>query len=397
MISSGGSAVVGIVFWIVAARLFTATQVGQATAEIAAMLLLSTLAQLSFGSIFERFLPVAGEFTGGFVKRAYLLCTACGFVLALGYLALGFGHSFIPSSFGWRILFVAAVVFWTVFALQDSVLIGLRASRWVAVENIGFGVAKLAVLPLVIAISRGEGIFVAWTTPVIPAIVAVSWYLFRHRMPEHAATTLSSEALPTTRRLLYLATAQYATLLSSVFLPSLVSLIVIQRLGAVASAHYYLPAMIATNLGLFAWGIVRSFLVEASTERDEVRRHANSTIRALVVVVVPSVLLGCVFAPQILRLFGGAYAAQGTSLMRMLLISQLGSTVMVFYSAFAWLDQRVWWMSVRNVVSSAIYLAMIYLLIGHIGINAVGVSQLFYSGTTVLIFLPMSIRRYLRT
>jgi len=211
------------------------------------------------------------------------------------------------------------------------------------------------------------------------------------------ATTLSSEALPTTRRLLYLATAQYATLLSSVFLPSLVSLIVIQRLGAVASAHYYLPAMIATNLGLFAWGIVRSFLVEASTERDEVRRHANSTIRALVVVVVPSVLLGCVFAPQILRLFGGAYAAQGTSLMRMLLISQLGSTVMVFYSAFAWLDQRVWWMSVRNVVSSAIYLAMIYLLIGHIGINAVGVSQLFYSGTTVLIFLPMSIRRYLRT
>ena len=397
MVSSGGSAVVGIVFWIVAARLFTTTELGQSTAEIAAMLLLSTLAQLSFGSIFERFLPVAGELTGDFVKRAYLICTASGLVLAVGYLALGFGRSFIPSSIGWRILFVVAVVFWTIFALQDSVLIGLRASRWVAVENIAFGVAKLALLPIVVGIAAGEGIFVAWTAPVIPAIVAVSWYLFRHRVPEHATITVTTEALPSTRRLLYLASAQYATLLSSVFLPSLVSLIVIQRLGPIASAHYYLPAMIATNLGMFCWGIVRSFLVEASSEREELRRHANSTIRALVIVLIPSVLIGCVFAPEILRLFGGSYAANGTALMRMLLISLLGSTVMVFYSAFAWLDQRVWWMTLRNVVSSAIYLVMIYLLIGHIGINAVGVAQLVYSGTTVVIFLPMSIRRYLRT
>jgi hypothetical protein len=81
----------------------------------------------------------------------------------------------------------------------------------------------------------------------------------------------------------------------------------------------------------------------------------------------------------------------------MLLIGQLGSTVMVFYSAFAWLDQRVWWMTARNVASSIIYLVMIYLLIDRLGINAIGVATLVYSGTTLAIFLPVSIRRYLRT
>jgi O-antigen/teichoic acid export membrane protein len=155
--------------------------------------------------------------------------------------------------------------------------------------------------------------------------------------------------------------------------------------------------MIATNLGLFCWGIVRSFLVEATSEPEELRRHANSTIRALVIVLFPSVLLGCIFAPTILRLFGGSYAAQGTALMRMLLISLVGSTVMVFYSTFAWLDQRVWWMTLRNVVSSVIYLVMVYLLIGHLGINAIGVATLVYSATTMAVFLPISIRRYLRT
>jgi O-antigen/teichoic acid export membrane protein len=148
------------------------------------------------------------------------------------------------------------------------------------------------------------------------------------------------------------------------------------------------------NLGLFSLGIVRSFLVEATSEPSELRRHANSMIRALVAVLVPSMVLGYIFAPDYLRLFGESYATQGVALMRMLLISLLGSTVSVFYSGFAWLDQRVWWMSARTVASSVVYLVMVYLLIGHIGINAVGVATLVYSGTTVAIFLPISIRRY---
>jgi O-antigen/teichoic acid export membrane protein len=397
MVSSGGTAVVGVVFWIVAARVSSTAAVGRATAEIAAMLLLATLAQLSFGSIFERFLPVAGELTHAFVRRAYLVSTAFGLVLALGYLALGFGRTFLPTSMWWRVFFVASVVLWTIFALQDSVLIGLRASRWVAVENIAFSVGKLVLLPVAVAMTANEGIFVAWTAPVIPAIIAISWYLFRRRIPEHASTSMSTEALPSTRSLIVLASAQYASLLSSVFLPSIVTLIVIERLGATANAHYYLPAMIAANLGLFCWGIVRSFLVEATSEPGALRRHANSTIRALAVVLIPSVALGVIFAPYILRLFGDSYATQGTTLLRMLLIGQLGSTVMVFYSAFAWLDQRVWWMTARNVASSIIYLVMIYLLIDRLGINAIGVATLVYSGTTLAIFLPVSIRRYLRT
>ena len=360
------------------------------------MLLLATLAQLSFGSIFERFLPVAGELTHGFVKRAYILCTAFGLVLALGYIAVGFGHSFLPNSLVWRALFVVATVLWTVFALQDSVLIGLRASRWVAVENITFSIAKLVILPASLAISTSQGIFIAWTTPVIPAIIAVTWYLFRSRIPTHAAAGASSESLPSTRDLLVLASAQYAALLSTVFLPSIVTLIVIQRLGPVANAHYYLPALIANSLGMFCWSIVRSFLVEASSEPQELRRHANSAIRGLILVLMPSVILGFIFAPYYLKVFGSSYATEGTALVRMLLVSLLGTAVMVFYSTFAWLDKRVWWMTLRNVASSIIYLVMIYALIGRYGINAIGVSALVSSGITVVIFLPISIRRYRR-
>src|SRR5579863_1145825 len=120
IISSAGSSTIGILFWAIAAHLATHAAVGRTTAEIAAMLLLANLAQLSYGSIFERFLPIAGHLTGGFVRRAYSTCLVFALVLATAYVIAGFGHSFLPSSLLWRALFVVSVVLWTIFALQDS-------------------------------------------------------------------------------------------------------------------------------------------------------------------------------------------------------------------------------------------------------------------------------------
>jgi O-antigen/teichoic acid export membrane protein len=394
MISSGGTAGIGVIFWVVAARLASTAAVGRTTAEIAAMLLLANLAQLSYGSIFERFLPVAGRLTREFIARAYVLCVAFAFVLAIAYLLLGFGHRFIPASIGWRVLFIVAVVLWTIFALEDSVLIGLRASPIVAIENIAYSMAKLALLPACVFLSASQGIFVAWTAPLILTVGAVTWYLFRKRIPDHMAVDGPAETLPSTRELIILAGAQYSALLSGVFLPSLFSIIVIERLGPVANAHFFLPNMIVTSLGVFAWSIVRSFLVEASHEPSELRRHANSAIRALVVVLVPSIIVGCIFAPQFLGLFGPSYAAYGTTLIRMLLVALLGTAVMVFYSTFAWLDKRVWWMTARNLAGSVVQLVVVLLLIGHFGIDSIGIAALANAVISFTIFLPIAVRRY---
>jgi O-antigen/teichoic acid export membrane protein len=249
-------------------------------------------------------------------------------------------------------------------------------------------------LPAFVILSASQGIFVASMAPLVLTVVAVTWYLFRKRIPDHMAMDGPAERLPSTRELVVLAGAQYTALLSTVFMPSLLSLIVIQRLGPVANAHFFLPNMISTSLGLFALSIVRSFLVEASHEPHELRVHANSALRALIVVLVPSVIIGCIFAPEYLRIFGASYAAHGTTLMRMLLIALLGTAVMMWYSTFAWLDKRVWWMTARNIAGSLVQLLVVILLIGHIGIESIGVAALVNSAITFCVFLPISIRRY---
>lgn len=396
IISSAGSSTIGILFWGFAAHLATQAAVGRTTAEIAAMIVLTNLAQLSFGSIFERFLPIAGHLTGGFVRRAYAMCLVFAFILATAYVIIGFGHRFLPSAFIWRALFVVSVVLWTIFALQDSVLIGLRASKWVAVENISYSIAKLALLPSCVVLSAAHGIFVAWVAPLFFTNLAVTWYLFSRRIPEHMLTPAVAD-LPSVRDLILLAGAQYASLLSGVFVPSVVTLIVIDRLGAVANAHYFLPALMYSSLSLFTSAIVRSFLVEASSEPHALRAHANSALRAIVLLVAPAVTIGFVFAPYLLGIFGHAYEANGTRLLRMLLLSFPGVAVMVYYSTFAWLDKRVWSMTVRNLAANAIYLAVVVLLIGHHGIDAIGIAALVNSAVTVILFLPSVIKRYRQT
>jgi O-antigen/teichoic acid export membrane protein len=245
-----------------------------------------------------------------------------------------------------------------------------------------------------IAFSASQGIFLAWSTPVVFTIIAVTWYLFKKRIPEHEALGAPSESLPQTRELIFLAGAQYATLLFSVFTPSIVSLIVIERLGAVANAHYYVPALISSGLILLNLSIERSFLVEAASEPYALRRHANVALTAMAVVLIPGVLIGVVFAPDLLRIFGQAYEAHGTALLRMLLLSIPLSTVSIFYSSFAWLDKRVWPMAARDCVTVVIYFAVVFSLIGRLGINAIGVGSLVSSGVLGIFFLPITIRRY---
>jgi len=394
MISSGGTALLGVVFWGVAAHVATTADVGRSSAEITAMILLASFAQLSFGTIFERFLPVAGAQTRRFVIRAYVMCVAFGLVVTSIYAFSGLAGSFLPSSFVWRSLFILSVVFWTIFALQDSVLIGIRAAKWVPVENILFSIMKLALLTALIAVWPRQGIFLAYTAPVILTLLAVNWYLFGKRIPEHEKLASPAETLPRTRELVFLAGAQYATLLFTLLIPSITTLIVIERLGPIINAYYYVPAVITSSLSTFLLSVFKSFVVEAASEPHRLRHHTNMAIVVMSIVLVPSILIGVIFAPFILRLFGNEYAAHSITLLRMLLLSLPMGAVSIFYGAFAWLDRRVWWMTLRDLASSVIYFGVVFLLIGRYGIISIGIAALSSSVLLGAFFLPISIRRY---
>jgi O-antigen/teichoic acid export membrane protein len=65
--SSALTSLLGLAFWAVSAKLFPAAEVGIAAATTSSAMMLSTLASLSLGAMYERFLPLAGRRAGALV------------------------------------------------------------------------------------------------------------------------------------------------------------------------------------------------------------------------------------------------------------------------------------------------------------------------------------------
>jgi O-antigen/teichoic acid export membrane protein len=393
MMSAGGSGILGIVYWYFATHYANQKLVGRAAAEIAAITLLSTLAQLSFGSIFQRYLPGAARRAKGFVLTAYSICIGLALVIAAAYSALGFTNRYFAPSLKWSALFAFTVALYTIFGLQDYVLVSLRVSRWVAVENNLFGVAKIVLVIPIAAYATGQGIILSWTIPTIGTVVAVNWYIFRRRLPNYLRESTLDEPLPTLRRILGLAIPQYTTTLLGVFSTSVVALIVIARRGATDNAYYFLAAQIAGPPTLLLWNVSRLLIVEAAHEAHQLRRLARHAVFAMSVIVILSMGFAIPFAHQILGVFGASYANHGATLLRLLLLALPGAAVAAIYFALAWIDGRLWFLMIRQAVTMLVYLSIIIAFIGRDGIDAVGYAALITSGVEFLLFLPITIRR----
>ncbi|MET7846405.1 hypothetical protein ABZT45_49745, partial [Streptomyces sp. NPDC005356] len=71
MLNTGISGVLGVGFWLAAARYYSADSVGQGSAAIAAMKFLAGLTAVTLTGALARFIPIAGRRTGSFIFRTY--------------------------------------------------------------------------------------------------------------------------------------------------------------------------------------------------------------------------------------------------------------------------------------------------------------------------------------
>ena len=196
LLATGLTSVLGIVYWAVAARLYPAPTVGFNTAVLSAMMLVSGLAQLNMSTLLPRYLPVVGGSRRRLVEVTYVgtlivtLVVAALAVLVIPRLIprLGELRDVAPTA----LLFVAGALAFTIFALQDFVLIGLRRAVWVPAENLASALLRLALLPLLHGPLPRLGIMLSWIVGAVVLIPPVTWLVHRRlrkleRAPEPAA------------------------------------------------------------------------------------------------------------------------------------------------------------------------------------------------------------------
>ena len=132
MISSAATGLLGLVYWMVAERMLPTSEVGRASAMISSATLISILATLSLGSLYERFLPVAGVDARRYVRSGLSVVVVSALLFGTTFLFVGPREKLFPN-LAEMLVFPFFVVFLAIFA----VIYNETGGKFVPVSEIG--------------------------------------------------------------------------------------------------------------------------------------------------------------------------------------------------------------------------------------------------------------------
>jgi O-antigen/teichoic acid export membrane protein len=331
VLSSGLTSGLGLLFWILAARLYDSATVGVNSTVLSAMTLLGTAAQLNLGNALLRFVPVAGRHVRTLVVCCYAAAIAAA-ALAGAVFALGasWWAPELHSAFGGSELlafFTLSTPVWAMFVIQDYVLPALKKATLVPVENLVFSVLKIVFLGGAAALGMSSGLAVSWVAATAVIVLIVTVYLARVLPRDRADEADRAPATVTVRDVASFVRADYAGtvfLLAAVFgLP----LVVFARLGAEAAAVYGITWQIAYALYLIVNGMGQSLVAHVAADPARLEAARHSMICKAMALLVPAVVVIAGAAYPLLSLFGAHYAQEGSLLLALLALSAVPNAI----------------------------------------------------------------------
>jgi O-antigen/teichoic acid export membrane protein len=344
MASSAITAVVGFVFWMLAARIYPAEDVGIASAVISAMMLIALLATLGLDYGIVRFLPGAGRDTDGMINTCLTLTGLAAIVISTVFV-LGVGVWSPPLAFlrhNW-ILFLAFVGFCTVGTV--SMLIGRafvaeRKAAYTLLQGTVFNVSRLALVAGLSASFAAFGVYGSWGLGHAMALSVAALVLLPHLRKGYRPLPLIRAAVIS--KLVRFSFANYVTALLWMAPTFILPLMVVSRLGAEANAYFYIAWAIANVLFAVPLATSVTLLAEGAHDDAMLASDAKRTIALTLSVIIPLVILLAVAGDKVLSVFNPAYAENAFDLLRLLSISAVPLSVNFVYFGVLRVRMRMW-------------------------------------------------------
>ncbi|MEU0457397.1 oligosaccharide flippase family protein [Streptomyces sp. NPDC006129] len=397
MLSTGVSAVLGLGFWLVAARYYSEEAVGQGSAAIAAMRLLASITATTMIGAVVRFVPRAGRETGRLVWGTYaasslvVALAAAVFLLTLD----AWGASYAPLGTPMAgAVFVAACVAWALLTLQDGVLTGLRKAEWVPAGNAVFSVGKLALLAVFAGTLPVLGIFVSWAVAIAFSTLPLGWLIFRRLIPRQAAADRDKDP-PKVREMGRFLAGDSLGALFSLAMINLLPVMVAVRFSAAENGYFYVAYTVGGTMEFMAINMASSLTAHASHDPRQLADGVKGALRRMTLLLVPVVLVLVLFAPYILTPFSPDYAEHGSTVLRLLALGALPRVVVELYIGVLRVQGRTGVLAALQGAMCALVLGSAAVLFTPAGIAGAGWAVLL-SMTLIAVVSAVGLRAALR-
>ena len=315
------SAVLGLVFWVLVARLVDAHDVGLAAAAISAQTLLGIVTVLGHSTMLISELPKQPPpRQRTLVLRSLLVVlvsstVAAGAVVAISPLLSANLATALGNPIGAGAFVLGTVGFAWALVVDDTCL-GIQRSRLQVWRNLVASSLRfpLTALLLVLGFTDAHVLQVCW---VLPLLASVPFTLWRLRLPRGDRT--SPRLLADVRSFIGLALRNHALSLSLAAGSQMVPVVAALTLTSVENAEFAIAWLMATFVFLPPYLLATALFAHgANVSTDEFRRSMERTIPAALSLSALLCVGAWVLGEPVLLIFGGDYARHSWSILALL-------------------------------------------------------------------------------
>lgn len=376
----------GFLFWIFVAHLYSPTQIGVASALISVTTLVSNLSLLGLNSGIIRFLPNSKSKSHD-INAASIIVGGVTLLAAAAYAFIGThftSHITLLTSTPHKLAFTVLMVTVSLNSVTDAVFIARRRGEYHTAGYATLGFVKL-ILPLFLVPFGAIGIFGAYIIAVMASLI-LSYYLMWRGCDYHLFARPNWNIIKQTRAY---ATHNYiGTVLAG--LPSqLMPLFIIKSVGASSVAYFSMSWTMANLLYIVPSAAMQSLLAEASHDPTKRNAYILRSIRLLTLILIPTVAFSIIIAPYMLGIFGTQYRLHASVIFQLFALSTFFVALTNIGNTILNIERKTGGIVGTQVVSLIVTFGSAIWLIRY-GLLGIGVSMLlgsFASSTTYVILL----------
>jgi O-antigen/teichoic acid export membrane protein len=395
LINNVAMAAVGFVFWILAARFYTAEAVGLGSAAISAMTLLSaiSLIGLNFGVV--RFLAGSGKKAPELINTCFTIGGVVSAVAAVVFL-LGVGVwspalHFISNNGVYFISFVIFTVACITLSLSNYTFIAERHTGYVAMQGISVSLLKVI---LIVALARFWSSFSISSSWGLSAlfVAAVSILILQPRIrPGYRfIPVIKKEMVKTVFRYSFI---NYVSDLLWQAPSYILPIMVVNLQSAEQNAYFYIAWTFGMILRAIPTSTSLSLFAEGSYNQEQLVANVNRSIKITLVLLLPAIAIILLLGDKLLLLFGPEYSKNGTKLLWLMAIAGFPVSVNFIYISIKRVEKKLKGVLLLTAFTAVVTLVLSYVLLPKSGLPGVGIAWLVAQGTAAVVICASWIRK----
>jgi O-antigen/teichoic acid export membrane protein len=376
----------GFFFWMAAARLYSTEAVGLTSAAITAMSLLATLSTLGMDYALIRFLPGAGDKTRDMINTCLTICGAASIALALIFIAgLSIWSPALdpirhhPLFFS---VFVISVAATSLNVFTQRIFVAKRRAGIALTRGLIFGFSRFIPLVIMVYLFQSFGIFTAWGIAILLTVVISFISIPKVEQGYTPSLTIKKEVLG---NMVSFSFTNYITNLC-LSIPGLVfPIMVVNMIGAEQNAYFYIGWALGSVLFVIPWSLSFSLFAEGSNDQNGLRQQVVKSLKLIMLILIPSILLIILVGDKLLLLFGHAYSENATNLLRILALSALPYSIIFIYFSIRQVKLKMGIVIILSLFTTIVALGLSWVLLPRMGIIGIGIAWLTSQTLTAII------------